>query len=473
MNSLQEPRISVIIPAYNNAGYIVEAVESVLNQTYQSYEAIVVDDGSTDETPGVLQPYHERIRYVFQENAGVCAARNHGLRLAGGEYIVFMDGDDVMLPEKLAQQAELLDNESTVGAVHSAWQLIDGKGALLGIVEPWRTAPKLTLKAWLLYKPVFLGSMMIRRNWLEQVGDFDTTLRQSEDVDLLLRLAVKGCRMTWLYTPTVSYRQHAHNTVKNGRIQAESLNSVLDKFFIRTDLSYQVRRLENRVRYYTLMWIVWHLYRTGYTDEIASYLRRTTMCTRFTPFLTVLYWIKELTHWCYLDHVEFTHLQDFEPHFKRAIEMDESSWQDVERLLQWWTTVWRYYLERQDDHAVQGLQRYKDASVDQLCLLAYWGEVISPIPTTGEEIKRFVHDARRHGMFPAPQMYKATSLYLTAFGQAIFSRRWLAALRAGGRILQYGLHPKALGAWRSFILSAFTYFWGRPERCLMNRLCAD
>ena len=121
-------RVSVIIPAYNGDRYISAAIDSVLAQTYGKYEIIVVDDGSTDNTSEVIKQYGDRVNYLSQSNQGVAASRNLGLAAARGEYIAFLDQDDVFLPHKLSTQVALLDRDSALGIVNSGWQIVDERG---------------------------------------------------------------------------------------------------------------------------------------------------------------------------------------------------------------------------------------------------------------------------------------------------------------------------------------------------------
>ena len=115
--NVAEPLVSVIIPTYNNAAYLVESVESVLNQSYRNIELIVVDDGSTDNTQAVLAGFGDRLRYVRKANGGPSSARNLGIQMARGQLIAFQDADDLWLPEKLALQVAYFHLHPEVGVV--------------------------------------------------------------------------------------------------------------------------------------------------------------------------------------------------------------------------------------------------------------------------------------------------------------------------------------------------------------------
>ena len=150
--------VSVIIPTYNCDRYIDQAIASVLEQTYTDYELIIVDDGSTDDTAQVIKSYGDRINYIYQANQGVAQARNRGLAAAQGQYIAFLDQDDVFLPNKLGEQVSCFELHSDAGIIHSGWQRVNCGGEILGKVEPWHQAPTLDMEQWLWWKPVLLSA---------------------------------------------------------------------------------------------------------------------------------------------------------------------------------------------------------------------------------------------------------------------------------------------------------------------------
>jgi glycosyltransferase involved in cell wall biosynthesis len=182
------PFISVIIPTYNRASMVIEAVESVLEQTFKDFELIVVDDGSTDHTLSLLEKFGPSLRLCRQENRGVSAARNRGLAEAGGELIAFLDSDDLWLPEKLAVQASYLRTFPQAALCHTEeiW-LRRGRR-----VNPRRRHAKASGKAFaeLLRESLISPSaVVIRRAVLEGAGGFDERLPACEDYALWLTLA--------------------------------------------------------------------------------------------------------------------------------------------------------------------------------------------------------------------------------------------------------------------------------------------
>lgn len=288
------PNVSVIIPAFNGDRFIAEAVESVLNQTYQDYEIIVVDDGSTDRTQQVLEPYSNYIRYVYHPNQGVAVARNRGIELAQGEFIAFLDQDDVFLADKLAVQIALFEQNPELDIAHSGWQVVTASKDVLSSVQPWEGLPVLNQVSWIEWKPVFLGAMLFRKDCLQKVEGFDRRFQQTSDVDLVLRLVLMNCQAEWVKQATVQYRQHDHNHSKNVLQQVEELEAVLDHFFGRSDLPEDLRKLEGRSRYQSLVWSAWRLYEEEYmTNMSLFYLKKSLYLSSLTFTETIVDWLDQ------------------------------------------------------------------------------------------------------------------------------------------------------------------------------------
>lgn len=235
------PKVSVIIPTYNYGRYLIEAVESVLNQTYKDFELIVVDDGSTDNTREVLKPYLHRLRYMYQENQGISAARNRGFQESTGEYIAYLDADDVWLPEKLAKQIPLLDEDPSLGFVCGATHEMDQDGKIFHLRNKPRRSED-TFES--LFRKNFIPTLtvVIRRSCLETVGGFDTSLPLSQDYDMWLRLA-KRYKFVYWNIPLAKYRVHANNISKNQSQRLRSHLKIISKKEISGDMSWLKRRI--------------------------------------------------------------------------------------------------------------------------------------------------------------------------------------------------------------------------------------
>lgn len=291
------PQVSLIIPAYNGERYISAALESILNQTYRDFEIIVVNDGSTDGTVDVLECYRSQIHWINQTNQGVAAARNQGLSVAQGEWVAFLDQDDVLLPDKLAVQINCFEQSPELSIVHSGWRLVDAAGKRLAEIEPWREAPVLDAVTWIRRMPVLLSAMLFRRTALMQVNGLDTQFKQACDVDLMQRLVLAQCQSQWVKQITVLYRQHDRNDSLNTLVQAAECWAVREQFFARTDLPPSIRQVERESRYYTLVWIAWRLYFTGYTDQMVFYLQRALRYSPFHKTETLLHWVQSFARY--------------------------------------------------------------------------------------------------------------------------------------------------------------------------------
>jgi glycosyltransferase involved in cell wall biosynthesis len=185
------PTVSVILPVYNGEDYVKCAIESVLDQTLQDFELIVVDDGSKDSTPTVVREYGDRIRYIRQSNGGVASAFNHGLRLASGRYISWLSHDDVFMPTKLEMQVHAVSRHATPAVCYTDIQIIDARGVVIEEREIEEHGRGEVLRNLLVGEPVSLAaySLLYDRRCVDEVGMYDESQRYTQDADMLIRLA--------------------------------------------------------------------------------------------------------------------------------------------------------------------------------------------------------------------------------------------------------------------------------------------
>jgi glycosyltransferase involved in cell wall biosynthesis len=246
------PLVSVVIPAYNAEALLGETLNSVLAQSYTNLEIIVVDDGSTDATPQLLEKYSDRVRVLRQANAGQAAARNHGAREAHGELLAFLDHDDLWDPDKTACQVALLDRFPEALAVYCDHRAIDAQGNLLsssGALHFPRSSGEMLRALLLSCCIVTPGLVLLRRHAFDVSGGFDEAplMRGSEDYAFWLRLATRG---SFIYSPDtlVSYRRHEQQATRQkhwemhlSRAKLHSLMAIRDS--VRASSDKDVKRL--------------------------------------------------------------------------------------------------------------------------------------------------------------------------------------------------------------------------------------
>ena len=201
------PTVSVITPTYNRMGLLTEAIASVRAQTFPDWELIVVDDGSADETPRLLEAYARRdarIRPVRQPNQGLSAARNAGLRVAKGEFVAFLDDDDLWLPEKLQVQVAFMHARPELGMCYSSVHLLSSRTGTTWVI-PRR--PGTTYRDLFERNSIHVPTAFVRRSCLDAVGHFNPQLRICQDFELWLRIA-RRYPIGFIDRPLASYRRH-------------------------------------------------------------------------------------------------------------------------------------------------------------------------------------------------------------------------------------------------------------------------
>ena len=215
------PRVSVVIPVYNGARYLAEAMESVLAQTYADYDVVCVDDGSTDDSLSILARWASRITVVRQQNAGGCAARNAGVARSTGRYIAFLDQDDRWYPRKLEQQVAALDaNPAAVLALCNSDRMdMEGRVVQIGATVTERPGLMTEPLGRLIGEDQLLSSaIMVRRDAFVRAGMFDEQLHGFEDFDLAARLRREG-RFVFIEEPGMCYRMNTGGQSQSGGLR--------------------------------------------------------------------------------------------------------------------------------------------------------------------------------------------------------------------------------------------------------------
>lgn len=227
-------KVSVIIPSYNSGRFLNKAIESLVNQTYKNLEVIIVNDGSTDNTEEIAKKWQkrdERIKYIkHQKNKGLSAARNTGIKNSQGEYIAFLDADDIWLPQKIEIQLKKL-NELNADLIFSNWYIWDPKNDTK--IKAFDSNPIESGKDVLrfLIKKNFgnPSTAVLKKLILEKVGLFDEGLKSSEDYDLWLRFLLNGMKITFCDEPLIYSRKHSGQMTLNTYIMRTSRLKVFKK----------------------------------------------------------------------------------------------------------------------------------------------------------------------------------------------------------------------------------------------------
>jgi glycosyltransferase involved in cell wall biosynthesis len=219
----------VVIPTYNRSDYLVPALESVFSQTLVPVEVIVVDDGSTDATPDILRSYGDRIIALRQENSGPAAARNRGIALARGDWIAFLDSDDMWEPEALEALVTAIPEYPDAGLITFRGRVVTPEGKrteqLLGKQSP---GPDFTSESFLREDSGGVLTPMVRRKLLLAAGGYDESLCTAEDCDLWLRLTFRT-RMVSLDEPLLLRRVHDENASGDQFLNARMWLRILEK----------------------------------------------------------------------------------------------------------------------------------------------------------------------------------------------------------------------------------------------------
>lgn len=267
---MEQPLVSVIIPNYNYAHYLPQAIDSALGQTYPRVDVVVVDDGSRDTSTAVLESYGGRIRWVSQRNQGVSAVRNQGVRLSRGEYLAFLDADDYWLPTKLERQMERFGRDPELGLVYcgvdefneagTSWVRQDG-------IEGWVAAELLLAR-----RAAFFGGgsgFVVPRALFDELGGFDERLSTSADWDLAYRVAA---RRRFGFVPEVLLKYRVHHANMHANIGAMERDMMLGYAKAFAKASPELLRLRRRCYGRLHVMLAGSYFRTGHYARFARHV---------------------------------------------------------------------------------------------------------------------------------------------------------------------------------------------------------
>jgi glycosyltransferase involved in cell wall biosynthesis len=273
------PKVSVAIPTYNRAHFIAEAIQSVIDQSFQDFEIIIIDDGSTDKTKEIVSAFP--VRYYWQENQGVAAACNRAISLCQGEYIKFLGSDDVLLKKALEKGVQVLDKHPAVAFSYSQAYLMDENGRIFRVVrqhersyvrEGSEEIGKFIIRGNYIVTPTH----MARRSCLIDVGLYNPAFRYgSEDLDLFVRLAKKYA-VAYIAEPLVKIRSHSGSIQVGRRLEEleETHRVILEGVFNDPKLGAAFSPQRPRAYYYLYSRLAEIAYGRGEMRTARHYLSR-------------------------------------------------------------------------------------------------------------------------------------------------------------------------------------------------------
>ena len=240
------PRVSIVIPTYNRSTIVRRAVDSVFAQTFHDFEVLVVDDGSSDNTRDALSGYDDRLRYIFQKNQGPAAARNHGMQLARGEFIGFLDSDDLYFPNNIEAHLRQFNANPATGLVYSGCEIVDHQGNPIRTFRPNPMDRGEVLERLIRYNFITSSTVLMRRVCFDQVGGMNTNLWFAEDWYYWLRIAARF-PIDFVEEPLVRY-QRSQVALSHGNPIEEIARKNMEMFrllFADSDLAVRLAPLKS------------------------------------------------------------------------------------------------------------------------------------------------------------------------------------------------------------------------------------
>ncbi|EDZ93722.1 MAG: glycosyltransferase [Limnospira sp. PMC 1291.21] len=301
------PQISIIVCSDNQGISLPKTLDSILNQNIDGCEIIVIDNGSTDNTPEVLEGYGKSLQYVGQCGEGIVAARNRGLDIARGEFILFLDGGSTLLPHSLSDLIDAFDNRAgSLEMVFSGWEIWE-ENQLISEVQPYNNlAPILQgrdglhgVHIWMLtdlWRLVETGAILFRNSWVKRWGGFDSSLSpHAATIDLLLNLASHGAAGICLQRRTITVEADYNLKRYAIAILSSDCNQLIQNYFSRPTLRNWMRPLETLCRYQVLVWLAALSYHTQDKHQMIQFLRQSRNYSPYPAQQTINNWYQSLT----------------------------------------------------------------------------------------------------------------------------------------------------------------------------------
>lgn len=284
------PKISVILPAYNGERFIAAAIDSVLAQTYGDYEIIVVNDGSKDRTAEILSRYDKKIKVISQENGGIAKARNVAIENSEGEYLAFLDQDDIWLPGKLELQTALMEKDRKIGMAYTDVYIIGDNNAELSSFKLRKPRRGMIAEDLFLNNFIATSSVMTRRECFDRVGLFDQELSPCLDYDRWLNIAALY-KIDYVDAPLVKFRDHVSTFRKNEILTAGKIVATLQRF---VDTHPDIRRAlgskaDRKISYYYINLGNKHLANGDFKKAFSGFRAALKMGVPFKTFFYIIF----------------------------------------------------------------------------------------------------------------------------------------------------------------------------------------
>jgi glycosyltransferase involved in cell wall biosynthesis len=294
--NIELPLVSIVIITYNDANNLLEAIESSINQTYKNCEIIVIDDGSTDNTSSVVKFFSNTIKYIYQKNGGIGAARSNGFENANGKYIQFLDSDDILPIDKLEWQVEYLENNNGYAFVYGKTMCFsDSKKMNLSWEHPNSSKSRSGNLLDQIIKGgnfINIGQPLFNKEWLDKIGSCDNQIKGSDDQDLMIRLAISGAFAAYIDKISYFYRHIVDNNTfvarHNSVHRYEGEYRAWSKFYKAELNSCQKRMVDKRIASICFN-LSWAFFKDSHKDSALKFIILAIKVNKFSIKCLILF----------------------------------------------------------------------------------------------------------------------------------------------------------------------------------------